>query len=49
MKQNEVFALVTRTESRKPALRSVKLMVQTYLNPGLSIIENNMVEHNMET
>ena len=54
MKQNEVFALVTRTESRKPALRSVKLMVQTYLNPGLSIIQHEKsvilkIQHNMET
>ena len=54
MKQSEVFVLVTRTESRKPALRSVKLMVQTYLNPGLSIIQHEKsvilkIQHNMET
>ena len=49
MKQSEVFVLVTRTESWQRALGSVKLMVQTYLNPGLSIIQHNMVEHNMET
>ena len=57
MKQSEVFVLVTRTESRKPALLNMSASAhwevwnngKTYLNPGLSIIQHNMVEHNMET